>query len=632
MGRSAASTPTPRGNTLDGQLRISFRKVLRNGSMGIDQCAFVGAHFGVDSATVRKSFSAIAPAGGTADEATFVEIMHHAIQQSQLSKSPSDRPRMINKNSAMLHKELSINPFVKLPIVLPRQFRETSDLTAVPTMSFDKLSPANSRRAKLPSRLMTPSIRLNRSADYGLDASNDMTSPVRERSQSVPLTARTEVSGADGFQKPGSAAYLRPYTPRSGSDLPTWKWNQLDNNVPKNIRNVLLKPMRLPSRPSTPPMKSPELKAILDRMRRAMKGITRIECIQALTKAGDGSKDALVSLEEAKNALQALGFLLTEHEVQLLAMQCKVLSADGKLVKAFELTNAIIPVASRLSVAEVGIDPEYFAKFKQQRLTFTHTYSTKEVKLLELLRSKLAETCHGGPGELRRAFKLIDTANTGRCDLKGMVLALELHGLGMSQADAEVLYLILDPSQRDGMDYNEFTSLMMPPDIAEAERQTVTLGYQRGVSLSRQGLRNRQTGGTEKSKVKSKPDPSEVSRFMHRLTAENVAQVLKNKVALALKAGPGAIRRWFALFDKDGNKEIDEVELKELLVDFGLNLSEAQVSSLMRNMDSNSNGLIDQAELIAALLPADQVYVCVKCVSKLPPCSKYAIQMHAVPM
>jgi hypothetical protein len=50
----------------------------------------------------------------------------------------------------------------------------------------------------------------------------------------------------------------------------------------------------------------------------------------------------------------------------------------------------------------------------------------------------------------------------------------------------------------------------------------------------------------------------------------------------------------------------------------------------MRNMDSNSNGLIDQAELIAALLPADQVYVCVKaaCVSYI--CDSNAYRAYIV--
>ena len=140
----------------------------------------------------------------------------------------------------------------------------------------------------------------------------------------------------------------------------------------------------------------------------------------------------------------------------------------------------------------------------------------------------------GGPAELRKAFKLVDRHSRGRCSQKEMVTALELQGLGMSATDADILYYILDPDQR-GMDYNEFTAMMMPPDIAESREQTLSLGWERGDSKSRQGLRNRQLGGSEKAHKKVKPDPDEVPKFMSRLTSDNVIQILKNRVALALK-------------------------------------------------------------------------------------------------
>jgi hypothetical protein len=104
-----------------------------------------------------------------------------------------------------------------------------------------------------------------------------------------------------------------------------------------------------------------------------------------------------------------------------------------------------------------------------------------------------------------------------------------------------------------------------------------------------------------------------------------VLQVLRNRVALALKSGPGAVRRWFSCFDMDGNNEVraarglrarrpgpppdepcrrgvspeagaqvDERELRELLVDFGLHLSARQVAELMSRIDLNGNGRIDQ--------------------------------------
>lgn len=590
---------------------MSYRQVLRNGAMGIDQCAFLGTHFGVDSATVRKAFISVAPGGHPVDEEKFLEVMQHALANSRIRAS--ERPRQVNRNIATLHKQLSISPFAKVPIVLPT----AAALPDVATLGLS-LSPASSKRPKLPSQLMSPT-RLNRSEDRGIGASTPVMSASKERSHSVPpMTPRALGSTMDTLHRPGSAFYLKPYTPRGSFELPTWKWNQVDSNVPRNIRNVLLRPMKMSSRPVTPaPMKSPEMTKVLDRTRAAMRGITRMEAIEALT-AGEASSSAAaptspsarrhahtVTLTHARNALQMLGLDVTEDEVRLLAAECKALP-DADVVLPMKLTNAIIPIAGHVDVRDVGIDPKSFAHFKKQRLSFTHALSKKEAKLLELIRSKLTETCLGGPAELRKAFKLVDEEGTGRCSKRGMVMALELQGLGMSATDADILHSILDPDQR-GMDYNEFTAMMMPPDIAESREQTVVLGWERGDSKSRQGLRNRQMSGSDKAKVKAKPDPDEVPKFMSRLTPENVIQILKNRVALALKAGPGAIRKWFCLFDKDGNNEIDESELQDLMVDFGLNLSPAQVAALMAKIDSNQNGLLDQGELIAALLPGDQV-------------------------
>ena len=531
MGRSQASTPTPRGNTLDGQLRMSYRQVLRNGAMGIDQCAFLGTHFGVDSGTVRKSFVSVAPGGHTIDEEKFLEVMQHALSNSRIRAS--ERPRQVNKNIATLHKQLSISPFAKVPIVLPTAVA-LPDITA----TTDAISPAHSKRAKLPLHLMSSSTRLNRSEDREVGASTPVTSPAKGRSQSVPpMTPRTNDMSMDAGHRPGSAFYLKPYTPRGSLDLPTWKWNQVDSNVPRNIRNVLLRPMKVSSRPVTPaPLKSPELTKVLDRTKAALRGITRMEAIEALTE-GEASpaecRTHSVSLTHAWHALQMLGLHVSEKETQLLVAECKALH-DDDTVNTVKFTNCIIPVSGHLDVTEAGIDPKTFAHFKKQRLSFTHALSKKEAKLLELIRGKLTETCLGGPAELRKAFKLADRHGRGRCSQKEMVTALELQGLGMSATDADILYYILDPDQR-GMDYNEFVAMMMPPDIAESREQTVSLGWERGDSKSRQGLRNRQTGGSEKANVKVKPDPDEVPKFMSRLTSDNVIQILKNRVALALK-------------------------------------------------------------------------------------------------
>jgi hypothetical protein len=77
-------------------------------------------------------------------------------------------------------------------------------------------------------------------------------------------------------------------------------------------------------------------------------------------------------------------------------------------------------------------------RFKQQRMSFTRRLSSKENKLLCILRSKLAATCMGGPGELRKAFLMLDPTHSGRVNHKQMVQALALQGIGMSPADSEV--------------------------------------------------------------------------------------------------------------------------------------------------------------------------------------------------
>ena len=620
VSRSPGSTPTPRGNSLDGQMRMSFRQVLRNGAMGIDQCAFVGAHFGVDSSTARRCFAKVVPGGGTIDEATFLEIMELATtnSKSRPSEIAAERERMVTRNSVILHKEMSIfdKPFEKYKecLLKPQHMsEESSPKLSLPHLELDQLTPANLKRAKLPLRLMTPRLRLNQSADLNRASSPTM-SPAHPRSHSVPpMTPMILDSSIDALKRPCSAFYMKPFTPRNSAEIPKWKWTNFDNNVPKNIRHVLLKPMKVVHRQPTPRPESPEVAHLLDRMREVMRGITRIEAIEAINSdvsecTSPGGQSRLASISTIKRGLQVLGSMLTEDEVRALAQQCKALSSDGQHVNPTILVGAIIPVNDHLDVGEVGLVPDLFAKFKAQRLTFTKELSTKEVALMQLLRSKLTALVLGGPAQLHRSFKYFDNAHTGRCNMTEMISALELQGISMSQSDAQVVYTVLDPDGI-GMDYNEFTAMMMPPDIADTLSQTVQLGYVRGGSKSRAGLRERQTGSTEKAHKKTKPDASEVPKFMSKLTPEQVIQVLKNRVALALQMGPGAIRKWLSLFDKDGRQSIGANELRDLMVDFGLNLSTSQVKALMNKIDTNQNGLLDPGELIAALLPADQFSV-----------------------
>ena len=53
-------------------------------------------------------------------------------------------------------------------------------------------------------------------------------------------------------------------------------------------------------------------------------------------------------------------------------------------------------------------------------------------------------------------------------------------------------------------------------------------------------------------------------------------QVLRNQVAGAMQQGPQALRELFELFDADGDEKISHAELRDVLVDFGLALTDRQ--------------------------------------------------------
>lgn len=52
-----------------------------------------------------------------------------------------------------------------------------------------------------------------------------------------------------------------------------------------------------------------------------------------------------------------------------------------------------------------------------------------------------------------------DIASFLRLKSPSSAQALAMIGVGMSHADAEVLYSICDPEGKEGMDYNEFTAV-----------------------------------------------------------------------------------------------------------------------------------------------------------------------------
>eukprot|EP00961_Rhodomonas_salina_P274521 3709172-Rhodomonas_salina.1 len=477
--RSGSATPTPRGNTTEGQLRLVFRQVMRNGAMGLDQAVFVGSHFGVDSVSMRKTFKEVAK-GAALEEDEFLDLMQRAMSKCRIIDDRFGRqldavkPSIMNKHQATLHKEMSVLPFVstnKKPLLLspsPSPSKESPG----PSSPIQKLSTLN--KGGSIKKFLSHSAdgdNINRSLGGSVSPgtlsrpASRMTTPGKPRASSVPPMGSTR-----DVERPGSAKYLRPYTPRESGDG-SWKWNRMDNNVPRNVRNVLLRPIKVYTRPPTPAVPDEQLNLLLVRATDSLKGITRMEAIDAFTSCNESTvNQGLISLAATRNGLQTMGFNATVDDVRVIALESGALEND--MVKFHALTSSLIPVVETLVVGEAGIQAQKFAKFKQQRLAFTKNLSTKEIKLLHILREKLNHTCQGGASELRKSFLHFDTKHTGRSTLKQMVQALALQGIGMAPADAEVLYSILDPDGKEGLDYNEFTALMMPPDMDDAYRET----------------------------------------------------------------------------------------------------------------------------------------------------------------
>eukprot|EP00283_Hemiselmis_rufescens_P023455 CAMPEP_0173461992 /NCGR_PEP_ID=MMETSP1357-20121228/65884_1 /TAXON_ID=77926 /ORGANISM="Hemiselmis rufescens, Strain PCC563" /LENGTH=179 /DNA_ID=CAMNT_0014429695 /DNA_START=114 /DNA_END=649 /DNA_ORIENTATION=+ len=171
---SPAVAATPRAGTMDGQLRIAFRQITRNGCMGLDQAAFVGAHFGIDSKVIRRVYKETG--GGTAlTEQQFLAIVQKALTEAKggyvdMERKNTQNPMVINKNEAMLHRGLAV-----LPNYLP--------LPAAPPKDRGDLSPTKS--IKHPTRAS------------------------QQQNQRMPLGATSRNRPGTGASRPGTSASVR---------------------------------------------------------------------------------------------------------------------------------------------------------------------------------------------------------------------------------------------------------------------------------------------------------------------------------------------------------------------------------------------------------------------------------------
>ncbi|KAI8080249.1 uncharacterized protein B0P05DRAFT_540549 [Gilbertella persicaria] len=169
---------------------------------------------------------------------------------------------------------------------------------------------------------------------------------------------------------------------------------------------------------------------------------------------------------------------------------------------------------------------------------------------------------------LKEAFALYDTENKGSIDHKHFGTILK--SLHIEHNDEKVKKIVekSDKNHDGHIDFDEFVSAMthfLTPEITEEPEQVED-----------------KTRDIQVTKQKSREN---YSRCLSRHEKDELKQL-------------------FGKFDKNGDGQISEDELKEVMKGLGEKLSDQEIKDMMNDADTNQDGFIDFNEF-AALTPKD---------------------------
>ncbi|KAI8644871.1 hypothetical protein BD408DRAFT_430146 [Parasitella parasitica] len=178
---------------------------------------------------------------------------------------------------------------------------------------------------------------------------------------------------------------------------------------------------------------------------------------------------------------------------------------------------------------------------------------------------------------LKEAFSLYDTNNNGAIDLGQFAKIIKSLNIETDDDKIAVFLGKVDKNHDGGIDFDEFVGAMT---------QLLT---QNDVFCEPETLRRYKTYPEPKvegsRKMKFAKDGSK-SHYSRRMSVHETDE----------------LKLCFAKFDKNGDGQISQEELKEAMGGLGENLTDAEIKDMMHDADANRDGFIDFEEF-KALMP-----------------------------
>ncbi|CAO3639510.1 unnamed protein product [Mucor fragilis] len=206
---------------------------------------------------------------------------------------------------------------------------------------------------------------------------------------------------------------------------------------------------------------------------------------------------------------------------------------------------------------------------------FSKLNTKKTIKMESNKPSRTSSISEEEMNSLKQAFALYDTNHNGAIDLQQFAEILKSLNIETNDDKLDVILKKVDKNHDGEIDFDEFVSAM-----------THLLTQDKEITSEPESLRRWKTYPAPEAQESSKEnkDKSHYSRRMSVHEADD-------------------LKLCFAKFDKNGDGQISEEELKEVMGGLGEKLTDAEIKDMMHDADTNRDGFIDFEEF-KALMPS----------------------------